>query len=343
MVDTTLVYHDKYAKTIGGVPQASRSVYKVSVVIMTLGMFGACALSGPGVVACAPVLVWGSVGGYAGNRIIDAGLYEAGLSFISDEANGINTDLQNIDNHYTSLLTETENKLNLVESIPQGKIISLTTETENKLNLVESIPQGKIISLNAENSEVGKLTTLTVKFSNIGTKNLQAKGYFNLFYNGNYLATITTGKKNIKSGVTEDISTTIMPELAGSYVVNCYVQYDNMKSDTLSTQISVAPVTGAIVVNTNNVNAKFTIIGLQSFSGDGTSWRTNEATIGTYKIIFDTIDGFDTPKSQELVLTPDSTITFTGDYIQQTITYSITLNTVEFGMKVGHLGGPLCY
>jgi formylglycine-generating enzyme required for sulfatase activity len=301
----TLVYHDKYDKTIRRVPLASRSGYKVSVVIATLGMFGACALTGPGVVACAPVLVAGSIGGYAGNRIIDAGLYEAGLSFISDEANGINTDLQNIDNYYTSLLTE----------------------TENKLNLVESIPQGKIISLNGENSEVGKLTTLNVKFSNIGTKNLQAKGYFNLFYNGNYLATITTGSKNIKSGVTEDISTTIMPELAGTYVVNCYVQYDNMKSDTLSTQISVAPVTSAIVVNTNNANAKFTIIGLQSFSGDGTSWSTTEALIGTYKIIFDPIEGYDTPPSQELELTPDSTITFTGDYIQQTITYSITLNS----------------
>nr|QNO56122.1 hercynine oxygenase [Methanosarcinales archaeon ANME-1 ERB7] len=301
----TLVYHDKYEKTIRRVPLASRSGYKVSVVIATLGMFGACALTGPGVVACAPVLVAGSIGGYAGNRIIDAGLYDAGLSFISDEANGINIDLQNIDNYYTSLLTE----------------------TENKLNLVESIPQGKIISLNGENSEVGKLTTLNVKFSNIGTKNLQAKGYFNLFYNGNYLATITTDSKNIKSGVTEDISTTIMPELAGTYVVNCYVQYDNMKSDTLSTQISVAPVTSAIVVNTNNANAKFTIIGLQSFSGDGTYWSTTEALIGTYKIIFDPIEGYDTLPSQELELTPDSTITFTGDYIQQTITYSITLSS----------------
>jgi uncharacterized repeat protein (TIGR02543 family) len=163
--------------------------------------------------------------------------------------------------------------------------------------------------------------------SNIGTKSMVANGYFEIYKEGDYLTTLETSPVVISGGSTEDISASLVFPSSGEYTICGYAIYENIRTEKLSKDILFSPVTGTIVVNTNNVNARYIIIGLNPFSGDGTSWRTNEALIGTYKIIFDPIEGYDTPPSQELALTPDSTITFTGDYVQQTITYSVTLNS----------------
>jgi hypothetical protein len=218
-----------------------------------------------------------------------------------------------------------KNELDLI-SKTYGELIDRSINNLNPDNL-EHLPNAKLLSIDASTINSGETTLLVLKFSNIGTKDVQAKGYFEIYKDGEYLTTLETSPMTIAGGDTEDISTSLILPAVGDYAIFGYAIYENIRTEKHSTQISVAPVTSAIVVKTNNANAKFTIIGLQSFSGDGTSWRTTEAPIGTYKIIFDPIEGYDTPSSQELVLTPDSTITFTGDYIQQTVTYSITLSS----------------
>jgi uncharacterized repeat protein (TIGR02543 family) len=205
-------------------------------------------------------------------------------------------------------------------------LLSTSINNLNPDNL-DHLPIAKLLSVEASNINSGGITQLTLKLSNIGTKSIVADGYFEIYKDGEYLTTLETSPMVIRGGSTEDISASLVFPSSGEYTIYAYAIYENIRTEKLSKNILFSPVTGTIVVNTNNVNARFIIIGLNPFSGEGTSWSTNEAPIGTYKIIFDPIDGFDTPPSQELVLTPDSTITFTGDYIRQTITYSITLNS----------------
>jgi uncharacterized repeat protein (TIGR02543 family) len=191
----------------------------------------------------------------------------------------------------------------------------------------DHLPIAKLLSVEASNVNFGEITQLSLKMSNIGTNSMVVNGYFEIYKDGDYLTTLETSPVVIRGCSTEDISASLVFPSSGEYTIYGYAIYENIRTEKLSKNILFSPVTGTIVVNTNNVNARYIIIGLNPFSGDGTSWRTTEALIGTYKIIFDPIEGYDTPQSQELELTPDSTITFTGDYIQQTIRYSITFNS----------------
>jgi uncharacterized repeat protein (TIGR02543 family) len=298
-------YHKGLDKAVAGTSTGLTWYSYTTIAIGSVGCIVAVGTTGPiGIGLCgATVTIFGGTLGW----FIELDSYESMLNYMLYEFYDYGRiELKGITNTYEGVLATTMNNLD-------GKL--------------EHLPNAKLLDIDASNINVGETTQLVLKISNIGTKDVEAKGYFEIYKDGDYFATLETSPITITEGLTRDLSTSFSPPLDGKYAIYGYVIYENIRTEKLSTQISVAPVTSAIVVNTNNANAKFTIIGLQSFSGDGSSWSTTEALIGTYKIIFDPIEGYDTPPSQELVLTPDSTITFTGDYIQQTVTYSVTLNS----------------
>ena len=281
----------------------------VSLGLTSSGCLFAIGASGVTMGAAVPLLaVCGTSAAIAsslGADSIDMGVYDRMLMFMLDEFKVYHELLDKISNDY----------------------ISLISSSKSAIDNLKLLPNGKLISIDASDMKVGETNSMTLKFSNLGTEGLQAIGYFNIYNNSEYFTTLKSSPLTINGGATEDISVSFIPPFDGNYKIDGYVTYNYKKTDTLSKHIVVSPVYGSIVVNTNNETAKFLISDTYSFLGTGTSWTTSEAPIGTYKIVFESIDGYDTPQPQELELTPSGTITFNGEYIKQTITHSVTLQS----------------
>ncbi len=101
-----------------------------------------------------------------------------------------------------------------------------------------------------------------------------------------------------------------------------------------------AITTGTLSVTTNNTSATFTITGPATYSGSGTSWSQANAPTGTYSIVFNPISGYTTPTDIPKTLINGGTASFTGTYIQQTGTLSVTTNNASATFTIT---GPATY
>ncbi|HGJ63956.1 TPA: hypothetical protein ENS27_01050, partial [bacterium] len=73
-------------------------------------------------------------------------------------------------------------------------------------------------------------------------------------------------------------------------------------------------VPGTIEVNTNLDEASFFLNGASTFSGSGRYWLKTDAPVGQYTIVYNEVDGYETPDPESKTLNSAGTIVFTGEY-----------------------------
>jgi hypothetical protein len=80
-----------------------------------------------------------------------------------------------------------------------------------------------------------------------------------------------------------------------------------------------APMTGTILVSTNNANATFTITGPVNFTGNGTSFAYSNAPAGQYTITYGNVDQHIAPPAETKTLVAGESLIFSGSYIPITL------------------------
>jgi hypothetical protein len=98
--------------------------------------------------------------------------------------------------------------------------------------------------------------------------------------------------------------------------------------------VTVVALTGTLSVTTNNASSTFTLTGPATYNGSGTSWSQLNAPVGTYSITFNAISGYTTPTDTSKTLSSGGTASFTGTYVQQVGTLSVTTNNINSSFTI---------